>query len=279
MTKFNKLITESVKCLLDENPCESASIGLAFSGGTDSSVLLFTLLSLGISPQLYTYCVQGQDSKDVRIAEKITKKLGLTLHVCSIPSGIECVIRDIKVLVNKYDIHGQMRIQCCQGAYSVAKKAKTDGIKLMFNGSGVDGIYGIYMPQQLMRWHKRWKEWQDSRFKHCHNPNDDAMMDQKRISENYGIDLVFPYRDSAFIAFLMDLTYEDMNIPRYKQIAVDAFRGYFDQTKSYRPRGSQQLIAGTKLLHQKLLTHPINKFRRKSMAKLYEDIAHNYTSQ
>lgn len=263
--EIRELINTNIQSLVTDR-----EVALSFSGGTDSTCLLLSLLELGYSPKLYTYSLDGFESQDVYCAKFISSHFELPLEICVIPSDIESVLSDVQMMLRD-GIRGKVAIQCMHGHYYVAPRVK-EGV--IVSGSGIDGIYGVYKTflrdnsqNDLERFNKR-------RRKHLANPNDDAMQYQFVLYSKYGIKMVFPYRQDNILNFLMTLAWREINEPVWKWITVKDYWETFEKLPNYfRQRGSQQIVAGTRELHNKLLELPINKYHRKDVSELYKDLA------
>lgn len=251
----------------------TSSQALAFSGGTDSLCILFCMLDLGIEPALYTYALRGQDSADLAIARKVSEHFGLPLTIARIPTGLKQLHRDVIALITGFDIHGKVCIQCCHGHMYVARLVKEE---VILNGSGIDGIYGSYRKFTFNGSRYDKAVFDDNRRMHLAKPNDDAMEDQTRIYSMLGqTRVVFPYRQRNIIRKLMRHTWKEINTPKLKQITVHEFPEIFD-LRLFRPRGSQQIVAGTRELHDKLINSRFNKMKRRRVDEIYKDIAASF---
>ena len=243
------------------------SVALSFSGGTDSTVLFFVLRDLGVLPTLYTYVVKGKDTPDLQRARYIHKAYGAPLVVCQIPTGEATIIRDVRSII-KDGIVGKVCIQCVHGHYYVAPQVKE---RVIFNGSGVDGLYGAYRTYAFDGSRKDKVIFDRSRAAHFSNPNDDAMVYQSGLFQKFGVQVMYPYRDARFVEWLMSKSWVEINRPRLKWIVVREFPEIVQAKGYYRPRGSQQIMAGTRALHDKLLASKINLGHRR-VDEVYKDI-------
>jgi asparagine synthetase B (glutamine-hydrolysing) len=226
-------------------------VAISFSGGTDSTCMLLSLLALGFKPYLYTYAVD-KASLDLARARMCAEKFDLPLTVCMInPSRLE---KDVRKVI-KDGIKGRVCIQCMHGHNYVAPHVKQPFI---FNGSGIDAIYGVYKSITILARHDK-TIFDQLRKVHLDNPNDDAMVYQSELYLKYGAKVLYPYRQPNIISFLMSKSWEEINRPRLKWITTKYYPEFNQLPKGYwRPRGSQQIIAGTRALHERLLTGPLN---------------------
>ena len=261
--QFREYITRNIDASLKGEK----EVALLFSGGTDSTCLLFSLLDLGIKPTLYIYTVEGYASDDYKKALMVRDKFGLELINGVIPNDIDLLMEDVKTLIH-LGIKGQINIHCMHGNIYLQDKVKE---KIAFNGSGVDGLYGTDKDMAIVK--KNPIAFRKKQLEHLNNPNDDGMMYLFNFYKSAGIRVEYPYRKPNITDALLSCSHDEMNRPRNKWIVVKEYQDYYKQLKGYyNSRGSQQLQAGTKILHQKLLNSPLNTENRKSTIWIYKDI-------
>jgi len=263
-----------IRGFLRSNICRmvrnQSSVALSFSSGTDSLALLFSCLDLGIRPVLYTYYVKDRPSEDLTRAHNLAERLSLPFYKVSIPNEPQSVLRQVKELL-MLGVKGKVNIQCCQGHLNLAPHVKEH---IILNGSGVDGLYGSYKSMLLKGCRKDKREFDKLRLKHLSNPNDDAMLDQKEIyfRLNSNCQVIYPYRESNVIDYLMGCSWEEINWPRMKEITVKEFPE-IQEFKIYCPRGSQQIVAGTRSLHQELVSSRVfNPKHFTNVISIYNDL-------
>jgi asparagine synthetase B (glutamine-hydrolysing) len=265
--RVRDLINENIQLLIGYG-----KPGLLFSGGTDSTCLLFSLLELGYQPTLYTYTLDSYESDDLIHARLIASHYRLPLVVGTVPTDHETVVRDVKRMLMD-GIRGKVAIQSLHGHYYLAPQVRES---IIVNGSGIDPLYGVYRTFALDGSHNN-KVTFDSRRrrKHLDNPKDQKMLRYySSLYERHNTSTVFPYNQGNIIEFLMQLSWPEINEPRWKWITVKDYWNEFEQFDGYfRSRGSQQIVAGTRKLHDELLNSPINRQRRRGVNQLYEDLA------
>lgn len=245
----------------------SGPVALSLSGGTDSLCLLFTLLELKVRPTCYTYRVGDILTEDLKRAMYITAHYNLPLFVASIPDDLTQLLADVRVLVQR-GYRGKVGIQCMHGHMYLAKQVQE---RVIYNGSGVDGLYGSYKQFALDGSARDKVLFDRHRRKHLDNPNDDAMEYQTKEYGLHGVKVAFPYRDSAVVRWLMERSYIDLMKPRYKWATVGEYPEFQQHKGLYRPRGSQQIVAGTRALHEKLLTSTMNRGHAR-VQEVYKDV-------
>lgn len=81
VSDFKKILYSTIESL-------PPKVSLSFSGGVDSSMILFTMIDLGRPPtELITFEIVGESSKDLEFARKIADHYGIPLKVAQIPSN------------------------------------------------------------------------------------------------------------------------------------------------------------------------------------------------
>lgn len=242
-------------------------VALSLSGGTDSLCLLFTMLEVGILPVCYNYVVDGFPSGDSARAKVVCQANGLILKTALIPNDLDAVIADVRTLIAS-GIRGKVGIQCMHGHMKLAP-AVTE--RIIVNGSGVDGLYGSYKQFAFDGSHTSKAIFDAHRAKHLQDPNDDAMVYQTECYGRHGAQVVYPYRTQPVVDWLMARSYAELMKPRYKAATVAEFPEFREYKHLYRPRGSQQIEAGTRALHERLLSHSINRGHSR-VQEVYKDM-------
>lgn len=266
MGEMRSLIGDALEHLLEGQ----VDVALSYSGGTDSNCLLFSLVERGWRPHLYSYCIEGFPSEDLERARNVSDLFDLPLTVCWVDGTVDGIIRDVRKLLYA-GIRGKVSIQCMQGHLYVASCVEEP---VIVNGSGVDALYGVYRSIILNGARDDKGVFDRLRRDHLRDPNDDAMMYQSALFDAYDIEVVYPYRQQSIVDFLMGLSWREINEPRLKWVTVRDFQDEYQQVDGlYNPRGSQQIMAGTREMHDQLLRSPINRRGRKRVSDVYRDLA------
>jgi len=171
-------------------------------------------------------------------------------------------------------VRGKVCLQCMHGHYDVALRLKE---RVIVNGSGVDGLYGSYKQEKIDGSMKRLSkaDFDARRKKYLDKENDDAMVDQSRCYRDLAnAKVLYPYRAKAVVNFLMACTWEQINRPRLKSITVNDYPEFGQHKGLWRPRGSQQIVAGTRELHDVLLKIPLRSYPEscKNIQAVYRDL-------
>ena len=117
---FKEAIYESVASLPEK-------VSLSFSGGIDSSMILFTMIELGKPPhELITFEIEGEYSKDLKYARQIASHYNLPLNVAKIPSNPsrDDLLQEVKEVIKTTRTTRNIETQVCY-AYSYMKDLMT----------------------------------------------------------------------------------------------------------------------------------------------------------
>jgi hypothetical protein len=220
---------------------------------------------------LYTYRVAGEESGDLKRSRLMSEHFGLPLTIATIPTGVDSIISDVTTMLRE-GVRGKVCIQCMHGHYYVAPLVEEP---VIVNGSGVDALYGAYRTFAFDGSRKDKAAFDRARQAHLDAPNDDAMLDQAKCYAARGAhpEVVYPYRAQPVVDYLMGLSWVEINKPRLKWVTVRDYPEYDWFPRYYRARGSQQIVAGTRALHDKLLRSPVNTRGRKRVDEIYKDMA------
>lgn len=115
-------------------------LGIAFSGGLDSSLAAKIVSDLGEEALLYT--VGLEESTDVKAAKEVCSKLNYKLHTRIL------TIRDVETYIPKviYAIEetNVMKVATGLPLYATAELAHSNGTEVMISGEGSDELFGGY---------------------------------------------------------------------------------------------------------------------------------------
>ena len=246
---------------------------LIFSGGVDSSTILFGLLELKDHKDIraYNFRYGNTVSKDNIYAKRICDKFDVKLKFVDVPSDLETTIQDIKLVYSKTHKLLKTHIQVGIPFMYLCERIHDDGFDHAITGLGADTILGT-SKNACIQYHKNGNQgFYQYRLKDSLNPNSSELSCIK-IAKFYGINLCNIYRDSKISEFLLSKTFDEIHKPRQKQILLDLFPNIWKENDFYRTNSNLQIASGIRDNHKKLLDSEINKNHRISEIKLYQDI-------
>lgn len=268
--EYRELLINSVKNSLEEHKdLVKGDVGLLLSGGVDSSLVLFSLLELGVKPNCYTFVVDGYESKDVETSVKMANHFGLNLEIIKIPNTIEKLMYDTVNIVRRFKTGRQITIQCMHPLIHTIPKVKE---KVLFNGLNADGLYGASRTCAVQGKDNQ-ERFNELRWEYMFG-KDLSDFYIKDYIESFGIKSIDPYRAEEIIKFFKPMSWRDMHSPREKNIAYEAFNDYYDKApfKMFRRGKNYQIESKVKQFHEQLLDSSLNTRNRKATQWLYKDI-------
>ncbi len=115
-------------------------IGIAFSGGVDSSLLAKICADLGYEITLLT--IGFEDSHDVRFSQEISKILGYNHKIEKLKlTNFSKISNDISKIIKMGNLSW---LENCIAFYYVSKLAKRYGIKKVITANGIDELFCGY---------------------------------------------------------------------------------------------------------------------------------------
>lgn len=246
-------------------------VALLFSGGTDSLTCLFSLLDMGIKPKLYSFHLEGVIHKDIEVSQKVAQYYYDLDHVIiEIKKDIDQLQKDVKYIIKTFNVTRKTNVQCTYPFLYVLPYIKE---KYVVSGLCADDLYGT-AKSVIIKCSKDKSKFDETRRKIFNNPYSSAYQPIKELIENiHNKKFVTPYRSPEIIEYFMRFSWEELNKPKQKQIALDAFNDYFSKQKIYRKNSNFQVGSGIREWHNELLNTELNKNNRKRVDEIYKDIA------
>ncbi len=135
VTKLHEQIILAIK-----NTTETKKIGLAFSGGVDSSLLAKICSDLGLEMTLLTIGFEG--SHDLDFSKKIATLLKLKHHIYVISEkSFLDVAKEIRKQIGTENLSWN---ENCIAFYYVSELAKKHGIETVLTSNGIDELFCGY---------------------------------------------------------------------------------------------------------------------------------------
>lgn len=260
---LKQLIINSISSKINND-----DIAILFSGGTDSLTCLFSCLELGIKPKLYSFYLEGEIHKDIEISKQVAEYYNLEHNIIEIKKDKEQLIKDVKFLIKEYKIYRKTNVQCTYPFLHVLPKIKE---KYVLTGLCADDLYGT-AKSVIIKASKDKNIFDKIRNKTLSNLDSSAYRSIKELVETtYGKTFIVPYREQNIIDYFMTLSWEELNKPKQKQIALDSFKTYFDKQNIYRKNSNLQVGSKIREWHNELLDSELNINGRKRVDEIYKD--------
>ncbi len=166
-------------------------IGVAFSGGIDSSVVAKIASDLGGNVALYTVGLEG--SHDISVAKDAASLLGCELSIKILkPGDLEKYIAKVVYAVEATD---DVMISAGLPLYVVAEYANSQGVKTILSGQGSDELFGGYTRYLNILKKGGYSGLQNSLWRDLTLLYEKILQRDDAVSMASGVELSFPYLD------------------------------------------------------------------------------------
>ena len=192
---------EELQKLLESSIQKNApkkKFGILFSGGIDSVLLALLCKKLNLNfTCFFGYVKDSSEAKDLAVAKKAAKELGIDLELASVSSE-----KSEELIANIIQLTGDaspVQVGVAVPLAIACKKAKEKGITTIFSGMGADELFCGYA---------KFKDSKDLALDSLKLVQALPEKDLKRdlaIASNNGLDLKTPFLDAAILKFALSL--------------------------------------------------------------------------
>lgn len=201
MSKISELIQELQIAITDT--ISKQKIGIAFSGGVDSTLLAKMCIDLGYDVSLLT--VGFKNSHDILFSKKINEIMKLPHKIYEIEeNSFNDISSKIKTKINTENLSWN---ENCIAFYYVSQLAQTNNLSSVITANGIDELFCGYNAYRdaIKDGDKTIHELMDSKL-----VNELKMMKAVNlISSEFGITLYQPFLSERFIKYAKKIPLED----------------------------------------------------------------------
>ena len=201
---MNKELLAKIKNSIQENVQEQ-KIGVAFSGGVDSTLISKICSDLGYHVTLLT--IGFPESHDILFAKEVNQQLKFVHHVLEIDStSFQNISMKIKQTIKTDNLSWN---ENCIAFYYVSKLAKSLGIDIVVTANGIDELFCGYNGYRLVisEGESKILELMNSKLENEIN----MMKAVNQIASEFGVKIIQPLLSADFIEFAK-------TIPLYEKI-------------------------------------------------------------
>lgn len=263
MQDFRRLMLEAVR-----SESGSDEVAVLLSGGVDSTCVLLACLDAGFEVHAYTFYLKGHESQDVRASRRICGDLGIGLTESVVPYSIDSLVADTRRIVREFGTTRKTAVQCIHPFLYVVPDVKERDV---FSGLYADDLWGTSRKgnQEGHSGEARFRAYRQRQL----TQQDYSCVYIKKCFERAGKSLHMPFVSSGVSEYLLSLSWDDMNRPKPKALAVRAYAEHFSKHDWYRKNSNLQVNSGIREYHDLLLRTELNTRGLKSVTGIYNDIA------
>ena len=191
------LLEESVqKRLHDAN-----KVGIAFSGGLDSSIIARIVQDSGVSTHLISVCLEGHSG--ALHAEKAAQALHIPITIQTYDAGdVEDTLPRVLWLIEEPDA---MKASVAIPLFWSAQVASKLGRNVMFAGQGADELFGGYHRYLTLYKTKGLNEVAEVLRRDTLTSYDTNFQRDEPLCAYHKVDLCLPFADTSFVRYALSL--------------------------------------------------------------------------
>ena len=245
-------------------------VAVPMSSGVDSHCALFACLEAGLKPHVYSFHLEGVESRDVRIAQATAKEFGLPFTKVTLPTGQKRLIKDV-VKLAEFGCRSKTDFECFWPMMHLLPKIKED---VFFTGHGADSLYCLSR-KACQHFAGREDEFRELAF--SSNKAFQKGLIEKWCSDNGGMQYCPIFFTPQILKIFKGATPADLNKPIQKAVSRMAFEEYFERVRVYVHQPFQLGDTGIKAgFEEHLLDSPLNTKGYKSVVGIYNELVRNH---
>lgn len=247
-------------------------VAIPMSAGVDSHCALFAALEARAKPHVYSFHLEGVNSRDFRMAQKTASHFDLPFTEIVLPSDIKTLIHDVKRLA-KFGTRSKTDFECFWPMIYLIPHIKQ---KVMFTGHGADSLYCL---SRKANQHFKGRE---DEFRRLAFSNKKAFQRHliTKLCSKYEIDYVPSFYCDAVFKLFEGTTQSDINKPIQKAVSRSAFPEYFEQIQVYTHTSFQLGDSGIAKHFESLLKTELNPdLKYKSTRGLYGSVCSKFSNK
>lgn len=142
-------ISRLFKSSIDLRLRSDVLVGACLSGGIDSSAIVTQMAALG-KEEIFTFTSSSRidEFDETQFANCVNEQIGAKSHF--IYPHSEGLVQDIEELIYAQDV--PLFSTSTYAQFSVMKRVKESGVKVVLDGQGGDELFGGYLPYHINQW-------------------------------------------------------------------------------------------------------------------------------
>ena len=194
---YNSDLIDALFVTVTENLRGINKIGIAFSGGVDSTLLAMICKNMNIDTTLFT--VGFPDSNDIEFSKSISHKINMNHKILEIEKGDLPVIT--KKIKNEISCSNTSHIENCIAFNYIAKLASNNDIRVVLTANGFDELFCGYNNFRFI-----FNQGNDTINKTIESKilNELELTNEiKQVAKEYRVSILQPFLSKGFISVAM----------------------------------------------------------------------------
>ena len=211
---------------------DSTNTALMLSGGMESSAILFSLIKLGVRPQIISYYGGGDGpSLDFKKAQSLAEHYNLPFHPVVLPEDPELFYEYTKNAVFNRNLETRPDIEVSFLYYNIYQKAKEIGVTFIYSGVDEGNLIGLgrkyEMPGRYGQMSSQARLLNHAKLISSNNEQKYSFASEANLN---GLVLLTPMSTWGSILTLADVPFRLSNLPKQKSIMSVAYGDELDET-------------------------------------------------
>ncbi len=246
-------------------------VAVPMSSGVDSHCALFACLEAGLKPTVYSFHMEGNESRDFRIAQKTAEHFKLPFVAVELPNDLSSLIRDVKALA-AFGCKSKTDFECFWPMWYLLPKIKQ---RAFFTGHGADSLYCLSR-KASQHFAGREDEFRAQAFS-SKRAFQRGLIEKWCEKKGKGLKYCPIFFDKSILRIFQGATPDDLNRPIQKAVSRLAFPEYFEAVRVYVHQPFQLGDTGIRDGFERLLDSPLNPDSRyKSVVGVYNELVRNH---
>jgi hypothetical protein len=112
LKKIPKMLRKTLVDNIERDCADVDHVAVSLSGGTDSIAAALAARDAGKEVTAYTFCLEGNDGTDIRVATDVAKTFGFAHVVVPIGTNLGVLYNDTCALIRKFGLRKKTDIEC-----------------------------------------------------------------------------------------------------------------------------------------------------------------------
>ena len=249
-------------------------IAIPMSAGVDSHTALYTALEAEVEPVIFSFHLEGVESRDFRIAEAAAAHHDLKFVEVVIPSDPKQLVKDAKALA-VFGCRSKTDFECFWPMWYLIPAMARNGIKVFFTGHGADSLYCMSR-KATQHFKGREDEFREQAFSSKKAFQQHLI---KKLCKRYDMEYCPIFYSPEILPIFKGATPKDLHYPIQKSVSRFAYPEQFAASNVYTHTSFQLGDSGIAEHFNLLLDSKLNVGDWKSVKGVYNHLVKLATEQ
>lgn len=224
-------------------------LGVALSGGVDSTSILAALLTIGVRPVIVSYTPSTHESTDFQMARQVASRGRMEFIPAEVDMDPDLLEQEMRLVIG-HGFKTKLEVECLVPMVTVGRIASKAGVDILFTGDQADGFFinNNWMARNFDRARgipgflrtpvsDDDDPWRIDQLRNIYWDEDRSCSGAVRQIwlQEFGLEAEIPYRDEVIRQAFRGSLWTEVNQPRFKEPIRQAFPEWIDTVLPTRP--------------------------------------------